>query len=155
MTFHGRDELIIPATPVATRLIGPWLNAVLDLGHEPDPASDLASRAELALVEHCNNVALHGYAGDEGSIRLVAQVDDDGLTVTVIDSGVEFDPRSVADPDEVQVHGYGLMIIRKLTDEFDMSRENDSNHWRLRFSAPPGAAGVDRGGKVRKNGGNP
>lgn len=134
MKLRGPVELVLPASTLSTRLIGPWLNAVLELGCGPELVADMGSRAELALVELCNNVVVHGYGEDNGRISLIARVDDDGLTVTVVDSGIEFDPAAVAEPEQVQVHGYGLMIIRKLTDGFDVDREDGENRWRLRFS---------------------
>lgn len=134
-------ELILPATTLSTRLIRPWLNSILELGDGLEMAAELGSRAELALVELCTNITFHGYQLDGGRIALTAQVDKEGLTVTVVDSGPEFDPRTVAEPEELQVHGYGLMIIRKLADEFGVSRSDGNNRWRLRFTASPAAAG--------------
>jgi anti-sigma regulatory factor (Ser/Thr protein kinase) len=134
VTLRDPVELVLPATTLSTRIIGPWLKAVLEVGRGPEPAADLGSRAELALVELCNNIMVHGYGEEDGRVSLVARVDDDGLTVTVVDSCPQFDPATVAEPEQVQVHGYGLMIIRKLTDGFDVGRDDDGNRWRLRFT---------------------
>lgn len=147
MTLHDPIELILPATTLSTRLIRPWLDSILELGHGVDRAAELGPRAELALVELCTNITIHGYGLDGGRISLTAGVDETGLTVMVLDSGPEFEPQTVAEPEELQIHGYGLMIIRKLADEFGVSRKDGINRWRLRFTASPRPEGEMENGK--------
>ncbi|MEM7286038.1 MAG: ATP-binding protein [Actinomycetota bacterium] len=135
MTDFGQPVVIeIPATPLATRLIGPWVSCLLELAYGEDVAARLAGSIELALVELATNISTHAYGDTEnGRIRLEARAVATSLSVTVVDWGPEFDPDDIAEPEDVQVHGYGLMIIRQLADDFCSSRINDQNHWRLRF----------------------
>lgn len=141
MTLRDHVELAIPATPLSTRMIGPWIRAVIELGHGPEVADQRGPGVELALVELCTNIAVHGYRSEGGRIELAARPGDDRLRVTVVDRGSAFDPASISDPDEVQVHGYGLMIIRQLADAFDITRADGQNRWTLEFGLP-GMAGA-------------
>ena len=64
-------------------------------------------RLALAVDEVATNIVTHGYteAGREGSVGVRADADEDHLTVALEDSGVEFDPTGIPEPDDQSARG--------------------------------------------------
>src|ERR1700712_1185334 len=81
---------------------------------------DAAGIADLKTVvtEACMNVAVHAYEGEPGPLKVVAEPDQDGLTVIVRDSGVGIRPR--ADGEEPSLR-LGLSLIAALSSSFSFS----------------------------------
>ena len=80
---------------------------------------------KLAVTEACSNVVKHAYGPDEvGEIVVRYTVERGAITIEVEDSGGGFEPE-VPSPAEASLnggrHGMGLMIIRVLSDELDIS----------------------------------
>ena len=82
----------------------------------------------LAVDEACTNVIRHAYRrGNEQFIDVHIELDDKGLTITVSDTGVGFDPASVSEPDleeymaRHKVGGFGLYLIKTVMDEVNFS----------------------------------
>jgi serine/threonine-protein kinase RsbW len=80
---------------------------------------------KLAVTEACTNVVKHAYGPDEvGEIVVRYTVEPGAITVEVEDTGGGFEPE-VPSPAEASLnggrHGMGLMIIRVLSDELDIS----------------------------------
>jgi serine/threonine-protein kinase RsbW len=128
-------RLEIPAEHRHLNVVGACVTALL--AHAPGlkEAEILNYNVELALQEACSNIVDHAYAGQPG--RIVIQFDyaeaARQLTVDLYDSGRAFDPDAVPGPDleDVQVHGYGLFLVRSLMDEVSYESSPDGNHWRL------------------------
>ncbi len=76
----------------------------------------------LALDEACANVIRHAFpAGVPGTIRLLAEIDEESVTVLVEDDGVGFDPFRVDLRGGLEdVSGRGLHLIRMLMTEVDV-----------------------------------
>lgn len=91
--------------------------AVADILQAESPT--FVYEAQLAVHEICTNVIQHAYGGDAGRFTLRLKADADGFTVRIEDDGIAFDPAAVSEPDlDVgQEHGYGLFLVRALTDE--------------------------------------
>jgi serine/threonine-protein kinase RsbW len=86
---------------------------------------EVVSDLKLAVTEACANVVKHAYGPDEvGEIVVRYRVEPGAITVEVEDSGGGFEPE-VPSPAEVSLnggrHGMGLMIIRVLSDDLDIS----------------------------------
>jgi serine/threonine-protein kinase RsbW len=86
---------------------------------------EIVSDLKLAVTEACTNVVKHAYGPDEvGEIVVRYTVEPGAITVEVEDSGGGFQPE-VPSPAEASLngnrHGMGLMIIRVLSDELDIS----------------------------------
>ena len=133
-------RLEIAADLLSLRAIGPWLRDLLH-GCLPDAEIEpFAARCELGVQEVAVNIVTHGY-GDraDGSIDLDGVITDGTLRVRVTDDGAPYQPDDHADPDpdDPQIHGYGLMIVRQLTSEFTHRRDGDRNHTTLVFDLPP------------------
>jgi serine/threonine-protein kinase RsbW len=86
---------------------------------------EVVSDLKLAVTEACSNVVRHAYGPDEVCEIVVRYTVERGaITVEVEDSGGGFEPE-VPSPAEASLnggrHGMGLMIIRVLSDELDIS----------------------------------
>ena len=132
---------------LSIRAVGPWIREVVDEHLEPGDAESFAARCELAMQEVLANVVTHGYADTrdrapttELPIRLRGDWIGEALRIVVVDHGTPYDPdaQPEPDPDLPQVHGYGLMIVRQLTQRFEHERIDDANHTLLEFATPSG-----------------
>ena len=90
---------------------------------------------QLAVDEACSNVIEHGY-GDVGSdeaIDITCRFEGDRFTISVADSGPEFDPLGQADPNptaalaEREPGGWGIYFIKKVMDEVVYRYEANRN----------------------------
>ena len=79
---------------------------------------------DLAVDEACSNVIDHAYGGeDRGEIRILLDLNERGLKITIQDDGEPFDPACVAEPDLTSPletrceRGLGLFLIREMMDE--------------------------------------
>jgi len=79
---------------------------------------------DLAVDEACSNVIDHAYGGsDQGEIRILLDLDDRGLKITIQDDGEPFDPACVVEPDLTSPletrceRGLGVYLIREVMDE--------------------------------------
>ena len=95
---------------------------------------------ELALVEACNNIALHAYPykTERQWIEVITEVDHDGLSLEIRDIApprppfLPPPPRMGTGPlQEVPESGYGLTIIHQLMDRVKDDREDGWNILRL------------------------
>ena len=122
-------ELSIRADLLALRLIEPWLGEVLAAQLGEDSAEDVTGRAMLAVQELCVNVIEHGGLGGDDSIAIAVDCDDTDVKIELLDGGPAFDPDSIAEPNplEPQIGGYGLLIVRKLSTRFEVTRDSDMN----------------------------
>lgn len=113
-------QLVLPADarllPRTRRAIAEYL---AEIGASPEHVDDVI----LALDEACANVIRHAFPeGGDATFRLVAEITDDVVTMSVEDDGVGFDtgeidlrePAADAVPDMESVSGRGLQIIREL-----------------------------------------
>ncbi len=124
----GIGDLVIPATNLALRDIGPWLRPAL--ASVPEQAVDTVfSRLELAVHELGTNIVHHSGQTESDAIRISVAVEATHVVVTVRAGGVAFDPASAPEPlpGAVQEHGYGILMVRKLTDSLTYRRIGDEN----------------------------
>jgi len=97
-------------------------------------SEEARQRIELVAEEALVNVFVHGYAQDQGQVEVrCLDSDDTALTIEVRDTGVSFNPLSLADPDmqpdlaQRKIGGMGVFLIRKMTEGVAYRREGDSN----------------------------
>lgn len=90
---------------------------------------------QTAIDEACANVVDHAYRGKpDGKMQIECALSDGQVTVTIVDHGIPFDPRSVPRPDvsaplqKRQEGGLGLYLMERLMDsvkfEFDPAKGN-------------------------------
>ena len=113
--------------PVLTRFLQEfWSSAGLP------PAEALPF--ELALEEIFMNVVMHGSpAGSAPHVDVSLALADDGLTLTIEDDGVPFDPLALTAPDvtasvaERRVGGLGVYFVRQMMDAVSYRRVGARN----------------------------
>lgn len=103
-------------------------------------SEEARQRIELVAEEALVNVFVHGYAKDQGQVEVRCLASDDqALTIEIRDTGVSFDPFSLAEPDlqsdlsKRKIGGMGVFMIRKMTDHVAYRREGDSNILTMTF----------------------
>jgi len=92
---------------------------------------------KLAIDEAATNIIRHAYRDWDGFIILRMIIRNRTVTVSMIDQGHAFDPRSVKDPDlgrYVEIGkkgGLGIFIIRRVIDDIDYRKTTEGNELRL------------------------
>lgn len=96
--------------------------------------ADCGMELKLALEEAVVNVINYAYpSGQEGDIVIMFSLNDYVLTITVKDSGKEFDPTSSANIDteapldDREVGGLGIFLLKELSDKVTYERCNGHN----------------------------
>lgn len=82
------------------------------------------SKIILAVDEAVTNIIEHGYESQkDGTIEMEIEADLERFKVTIRDSGKEFDPSSIKDPDmydhvkKGKKKGLGIFLMRQIMDE--------------------------------------
>jgi len=80
----------------------------------------------LAVDEACTNIIKHAYKfSSEGNISISIKFNGSKFVISIIDSGVNFNPKVVPDPDIKKYHqqrkigGLGMFLMKKLMDEVE------------------------------------
>jgi anti-sigma regulatory factor (Ser/Thr protein kinase) len=109
-------RMVLPARPENVALVRQVLSGVADvLPVEPTLLADM----KTAVTEACNNVVLHAYPDEGGTLEFDASPDQECVTVVVRDHGEGMQPRPV-EPEEPSL-GLGLPLIAALSDRFEIS----------------------------------
>lgn len=88
---------------------------------------------DIAVDEIVSNVARYAYEEKEGKVTVKAEVDRSGIEITVIDSGIPYNPLEKEDPDitlpaeERGVGGYGIFIVKKVMDDITYEYKDGQN----------------------------
>ncbi|MFQ5639121.1 MAG: ATP-binding protein [bacterium] len=107
------------------------------IGKRHGYSNKVVNAFKLAVDEAATNIIRHAYNDDAGMITVRAKIENDSLTLSFIDQGVYFDPKTVDNPDlnhYVDIGkkgGLGIFIIRKLMDEIDYRRIAEGNELRM------------------------
>jgi anti-sigma regulatory factor (Ser/Thr protein kinase) len=122
--------------PADARLLPRTRQAVQGFVEETADSPEVVGDVVLALDEACANVIRHAFPkGVDGNIRLLAEIDDEAVTVLVEDDGVGFDPFHV-DLNGAGLEatsGRGLHLIRMLMTSVDVESPTESGGTRLRM----------------------
>lgn len=88
----------------------------------------------LCLDELITNIISYGYPkGEKSEIDINLHVENNILTIRLIDSGIEFNPLDKESPDieapleERSVGGLGIFIVKKLCDSITYRRSGGQN----------------------------
>ncbi|PDV97103.1 ATP-binding protein [Candidatus Chloroploca asiatica] len=139
MNLQADDlRLDLPATNKYLNVLGACLDAFIARIEAVEDARITAYNIELAVNEIVANIIRHAYAEHPGGrvsivIRLIQEPEPRRLLIELSDTGMAFDPDTVAEPDldEIQIHGYGLFLARSLMDAVSYIRRQDRNEWSL------------------------
>lgn len=124
-------EIKVPASIDSLEDVLQELDAILESVECP-PAVQI--QLDVALEEMFVNIANYAYSGVESAeAEIVFDTFESGITVTLTDSGVAFDPLAKPDPDitlsaeERQIGGLGIYMVKKSMDEVSYNRLDDKN----------------------------
>jgi len=98
----------------------------------------------LAVEEAFVNICDYASGGDPAQVELVCSAGSGTFVLEIMDTGREFDPLSVPEPEldipleQRQIGGLGVHLIRNFTDEAEWRREGDRNVLRLAISLREG-----------------
>ena len=89
----------------------------------------------IAVEEVFVNIAHYAYKPNVGDAVIQIAFDDDpkSVTITFIDSGMEFDPLAKPDPDvtlpaeDRQIGGLGIYMVKKSMDDVTYERKDGKN----------------------------
>jgi len=129
-------RLDLPAANKYLNVLGACLDAFIERIEGVAEPRVTAYNVQLAVNEIFANIVTHAYDdAPDGRVDIVAMLASDPrrLLIDISDTGIGFDPATVAEPDleDVQIHGYGLFLARSLMDDVAYTRRPDGNNWRL------------------------
>lgn len=87
----------------------------------------------VALEEMFVNVASYAYDPDDGLVEVQVSGEDKTLTITLIDTGIPYDPLAKEDPDitlkacDRPIGGLGIFMTKKIMDEVEYKFEDGKN----------------------------
>lgn len=142
--------LNLPADPRYLNIVSACLGALIERMDAVSQRDTVTYNVQLAVHEACVNIVEHAYGGlaqDVGQGRIAVEISVGGaprrIVVDLYDEGLPFAglPDDLAGgesistlppaPQEPQVRGYGLLLMRGLLEEVRYERVSDRNHWRL------------------------
>ena len=98
-----------------------------------DCSTKARNHINIAVDEIFSNIARYAYHPGTGGVTVSVFTDDDDITVTFEDSGMEYDPLSREDPevslppDERTAGGLGIFMVKNIMDSVEYRREGDKN----------------------------
>ena len=126
--------MLIKKMPARVESLHDLLTFITDEAKRKGFSEDARRRIELVMEEALVNVFVHGYPQNQGQVEVrCLDSDDSSLTIEIIDTGVSFNPLSLADPDlqpdldARKIGGMGVFLIRKMTDGVAYRREGNNN----------------------------
>ena len=127
------ESVSIPATLDSLQSLGRY---VLEAAERAGLDRSRAYHLRLAVDEVATNIITHGAPpGTPGAeITITIHLADDALTITLEDSGPEYDPLREPEPEgldrplaERSVGGLGIFLARRVVDRFTYERVNGRN----------------------------
>ena len=110
------------------------------------PLSEIeVNQVVLAVDEICSNMIIHSHQCNEDDfIELNIRNQKEGIVFEIIDKSEElFDLSHYKMPSIAEIvrqgkkGGVGLMLVKKIMDDVEVSNENSRNVWRLYKKLPP------------------
>ncbi len=114
-------------------------NFLSGIADELSLPNDLVDKIILSVDEACTNVIKHAYGSSPNEdIEIKVKYSKNKLEITIVDSGIHFDPNSVPLPDlkkyvkERKHGGLGMFLMKQLMDEVKYSAlPNGQNQLKL------------------------
>ena len=91
------------------------------------------NQIEVAVDEIISNIVHYAYGEGKGKAALRMKSDEKGISITVEDSGMPYNPLEKEDPDitlsaeERGIGGYGIFIVKKVMDEISYDYKDGKN----------------------------
>lgn len=127
---------VFPSEFASLPAVRDFVRAVCEDAWAQTPGDRAVWRLELAAHEAASNSIRHACRGrPDTRIEVSVDVAEDEAIITILDDGESFDPKGLPPPDpELRpASGFGLHILRELTDELRFDRENGRNVTTLVF----------------------
>ena len=128
-------ELTLAATVENIEEVTDFVGAMLE---EADCPMKAQMKINVAIDELFGNIAHYAYAPETGEATVQADVDNGYAVITLIDSGVPYDPLTAASPDtslsaeERSIGGLGIFMVKKSMDEISYRYEDGKNMLTIR-----------------------
>src|SRR5262249_25638568 len=122
--------------------VGTWLES---WAREHSVSDETAQHLDLCAAEAVTNVMEYGLTGPTAEIELRIGRQGNDVVFEIEDRGIEFDPTTADLPPPVtmnndRIGGWGIRIVRRLSDEVRYARINGRNRLTLVFRPRPSAA---------------
>jgi len=105
-----------------------------ELSEKWDLSMPLTMNINLVLEEAVSNVIFYAFNKDEKHlIQISIEVDENILTLEIVDDGIPFDPLAREVPDitlpaeDRPIGGLGIFLITKIMDKVSYKRQNNQN----------------------------
>jgi len=124
-------KLILPAETEKLSEVLDFVNAVLE---ENGCSMKAQMQIEVALEELYVNIAHYAYPERKGEAEIDVSVVPGCIEITLIDSGIPYDPLAKPDPDitlsakERAIGGLGIFMSKKLMDDISYQYVDGKNH---------------------------
>jgi serine/threonine-protein kinase RsbW len=111
--------------PVKPEYVGTVRLAVSSLANNAGFDIEAIEDIKVAVSEACSNIVSHSAVAPERLYRVVCEICEDRIEISVEDEGVGFDPGVCEEPKPGQIKegGLGVFIIRALMDEVNVFSE--------------------------------
>ena len=123
-------KMIIAAQVEKLNNVIDFVNAVLE---ENNCSMKAQMQIEVALEELFVNIAHYAYSDGNGEAEIDVSVDDGYVEITLIDSGIPYNPLAKPDPDvtlsanERAIGGLGIFMSKKLMDDISYEYVDGKN----------------------------
>ena len=124
------EKLTIEATVENLATVTEFITSSLE---EKNCSMKTIMQMELVIEEIFVNVASYAYRPNVGNVTIYKEFDNQSITVSFVDSGVDYNPLEHEDPDtnaEIEdrdIGGLGIFLIKKNVDEISYERKDEQN----------------------------
>ncbi len=122
--------MIVPAEIEKLDEVTAFIDAFLE---EHDCPMKIQMQIDLCLEEMFVNIAHYAYPDGAGAAEILVSESGGTVTITLIDSGLPYDPLKKEDPDitlgaeERQIGGLGIFLVKKNMDAVSYRYEDGKN----------------------------
>ena len=131
------DVLTVPAEVEKLSDVTDFVDALLEESGCPPKAQ---MQINLALEELFVNIAHYAYPEGTGEAEIRVNISADSAEITLVDSGIPYNPLSKPDPDvtlsaeERRIGGLGIFMTKKLMDDLSYEYSDCKNVMTIRKS---------------------
>jgi len=100
---------------------------LMEIGSDMDCCKKALEELGTSVIEACTNAMEHGNELDDHlPIQVIYEIEEDQITITVLDEGAGFDHAHWIPPEGVmRPRGRGIQIMREFTDELEFGSHED------------------------------
>ncbi len=127
------ETLLSTVLPASLEHLEELMKAVSDCARSQGFDPERIGEIELAVEEAFVNICSYSYPGKAGNVAFACRLDNKRFIIEMTDSGLPFDLTQLSDPDlaappeEREIGGLGIFLMKKLMDGVTYRREGDRN----------------------------